>query len=730
MLLVLTLVLPMQARHSTYFRLRGEQMYMEGRFLEALEMFQKYEDGNPDEVVYDEPYLHRKAEVNYKLGRFDEALNSYKLVLDTDPENVNYSFFKGLIYRSSEPTSYSHILAIIDSVHQDTYAKYSFLDTVRRFHVEPFFPLNTEFSEFGAVDFNGRIYFASLSDRRFTKKDVNTELSHYDIYSVDHTQAHEMFNFGERNYSDLDDSEKKALKEAKEALEIRYEDAINTSYNNGPITFYNDDVAFLTVNEVHRKRDEGIYNLTLKEVSLSKDSAESFEKTATHYFGRYFSPADVGQITFTKDRKMACMAVKIKDSPTESDLWFSRKNENGSWGIPYLAGDTINTVHDDLFPWFSEDDYLYYATDGLKGIGGLDIFRIDLLDPRGLPHNVGLGINSPYDDFAFCVDSMGNGYFTSNRAGGHGADDIYTLAMNYGYIKVVLLGDTAWVDNPIFALNESRGNKKIDSVNVKLDTSYVTQVLPYGEYDLMHSFPVDSQYEHIALYEDTVTVYVQFTKIPPDTLPVNFTNFCFDCDGQDEINNDKFKRIVKFLLAFPEIEVELTGNTDMFGTHKYNDALGMRRADIMEQWMREAGVVNPVVKSSNGKRQLISTTDHRLNRRVDVALYWPGDTARIEFVSNEDQRLERDVAIEYDAAKLYNERLIPGYYILVYRSRHFMKEEECAEKYGLGSEVDILLHSNQWNKFSYYLNVPFDSALEAQELIEGLGLRAKVVYLR
>lgn len=724
------LVVPMEARHSTYFRLRGEQMYMEGRYLEALEMFKKYEEGNPGEVVYDELYLHRKAEVNYKLGRFDDALTSYELVLDTDPENVNYSFFKGLIYRSTAPNNYSHILAIIDSVEQDAYAYYSFLDTVERFSVEPFYALNTEFSEFGAVDFKGRVYFSSITDRRFSKKDVNTKLTHYDIYSVDHEQAHSLIDFNGRNYGLLNQNERQAMDSARNSLEPRYENKINTSYNNGPITFFSDDVAFVTVNEVHRKQEEGTYNLTLNMISLSGDSAEAFSDKAEHYFGRYFSPADVGQITFSKDRDMACMAVKLKGSPTQSDLWFAKRNENGTWGVPYLAGDTINTEYDDLFPYWSDDNYLYYSTDGLKGIGGLDVFRIDMLDPRALPHNVGLGVNTPYDDFAFSIDSIGNGYLTSNRAGGRGADDIYTVEMNYGYIKVVLISDTTWVDNPLFAINTSRNNERIDSLNVKIDTSYLTGVLPYGEYDLIHSFPVDSQYEHVALYDDTVIVYVEFSKIPPDTLPVSFTNFCFDCDGMDEITADKFKRMVTFLLAFPEIEVVLTGNTDMFGTHKYNDALGMRRADIMEQWLREAGVVNPVVKSTNGKRNLLSKVDHRLNRRVDVELFWPGDPERIVFVSSEEDRLERDIVIEYDAAHNYDKPLVPGFYILFYRSRYFIEEDKCAEMYGLGKDIDILLHSKRWNQFNYYLDVPFETAIEAQELVESLGLKAKIVYLK
>lgn len=723
--------MPMEGRQPNYYRLRGEELYTAGHYLEALEMFEKYEEGNPEELLYDEVYLHLKADIYYKLGRFDDALKSYELVLTTDPQKVDYVYFKGLIFRSTKPTDYSYVLAIIDSVEQEAYASYSFFDTLERFTVEPFHAINTEHSEFAAVDFKDRIYFSSITDRRFTRKDVNTKLTHYDIYSVNHKVAQNLVDFEGRSYGRLTQKERQQMDTALNSLAYQYEDVINTSYNNGPITFYSDDVAFVTINEKHDKSEINTYNLTLNLVSLSGDSSKAFTERAGHYFGTYFSPADVGQITFSKNRENACMAVKLKDSPTESDLWLATRKDDGTWNVPYIASDTINTVYDDLFPYWSEDDYLYYSTNGLKGIGGLDVFRIDMLDPNALPQNVGFGVNTPYDDFAFSLNEHGKGYLTSNRPGGRGSDDIYTVSMNYGYIKVVLLNnDTSWVDNPLFKINDCRIDDGIDSVNVKLNSTYYTQVLPYGEYDLIHSFPVDSQYEHIALYDDTAIVYVQFPELPPDTLPVRFTNFCFNCDDMDEINAEKFTRMLAFLLEFPEVSILLTGNTDMFGTDKYNDALGMRRSDIMERWLREAGVDNPIVKKSNGKRKLISEIDHRLNRRVDVELFWTEHDERIDFVSRSDERLIQDIVIIYEEADEFEQPFVEGYYIKLLQTTRFMDIDLVANKFGIGNDFGVILHSNKWNEFSYYLEVPLHSVLEAQDIIDLFGLNAKIVYLK
>lgn len=726
-LLAFSTLLPVNAQRYPYSRLKGEQFYELGYYTKALKLFKRYESRN--EAYYDELYLHTKADAHYKLGDFDEALDSYQRVLTMDPNKVDYFYFKMLIFRSSKVEEYLQILSDIDSVELEAYSTFSFLDTVRRFDVDPLYALNSEFSELSAVDFRDRIYFSAISDRKFTRKDVNTRLSNYDIYSLEHSAAHNMIDLDGRDYGMLTKREKGDVDTLRQNLEIHYEDEINTSLNNGPITFYNDDVAFVTGNERQKKSEVGTFNLTLNRVTLSKDTAKGFNKAAQHFFGEYFSPADVGQITFSKDRTKACMAVKLKYSPTQTDLYFAERDIDGKWGSPYLAGDVFNTDFNDLFPFWSEDDYLYFSSDGRKGSGGLDVFRVDLLDTTAVAESVGLGINTPYDDFSFSVNNAGKGYLTSNRAGGRGEDDIYTVEMKMGYVKVILKSNPEWVDNPLYDLDECRRSLTVDSLNIKKDTSYLTIALPYGEYDLIHDLKEDSLYEHVALYDDTVNVYVTYDKIPPDTLPMSFTNFCFNCDGMDEINAKKFERMIMLLKDFPEIEVKLAGNTDMFGPAAYNEGLGMRRAVIMEKWLREAGVENVIHKTSNGERKLISRTDHRLNRRVDVELCWPEDTSRVDYLSNDDSRIEREVVIAYDSPKDFETPFVPGYYLLIYRANRYMDEVECAEKYGLGDEYGALLHSTQSNVFNYYLNKSFKTGIEAQEFIEVSKLTAKIVYL-
>ncbi len=99
-----------------------------------------------------------------------------------------------------------------------------------------------------------------------------------------------------------------------------------------------------------------------------------------------------------------------------------------SWGGPINLGPGINTEGDELSPFYHSEGQLYFASDGHFGLGGQDIYKVD---DKGngqwsTVENLGPPINTAKDDFGFIIRPEGDsGYFTSNRAGGEGGDDIY-----------------------------------------------------------------------------------------------------------------------------------------------------------------------------------------------------------------------------------------------------------------------------------------------------------------
>jgi tetratricopeptide (TPR) repeat protein len=124
------------------------------------------------------------------------------------------------------------------------------------------------------------------------------------------------------------------------------------------------------------------------------------------------------------------------------DLWYCEKDESsGKWGAPVNMGEPVNTSGNEVFPSLNDDGTLYFSSDGHPGMGGLDIFSVKKEEEGGAwatPKNMGMPVNSSADDFSFVIDpfhvnTFGRqdvvGYFSSNRIGGKGGDDIYMFVL-------------------------------------------------------------------------------------------------------------------------------------------------------------------------------------------------------------------------------------------------------------------------------------------------------------
>jgi outer membrane protein OmpA-like peptidoglycan-associated protein len=123
-----------------------------------------------------------------------------------------------------------------------------------------------------------------------------------------------------------------------------------------------------------------------------------------------------------------------------TDLYRADRNGDG-WSQPVNLGPVVNTPGNEMFPFVHADGTLFFASDGLGGIGGLDVYKVSLpLDRLMPPRNLGVPINSPSDDFGF-VSSPDKlwGFVSSNRPGGSGGDDLYQFSVRRPGLDALVL---------------------------------------------------------------------------------------------------------------------------------------------------------------------------------------------------------------------------------------------------------------------------------------------------
>ena len=137
-----------------------------------------------------------------------------------------------------------------------------------------------------------------------------------------------------------------------------------------------------------------------------------------------------GQPAISPDGKTLYFVSSMRGSQGSTDIYKVSILGDNSYGKPEQLGNTVNSRAKEVFPFISEDNYLYYSAKKKDGMGRLDIYRSKILNDGtyGESELLPAPINTVYDDYGLIVNSeTKNGYFSSNRRGGKGGEDIYSF---------------------------------------------------------------------------------------------------------------------------------------------------------------------------------------------------------------------------------------------------------------------------------------------------------------
>jgi len=202
---------------------------------------------------------------------------------------------------------------------------------------------------------------------------------------------------------------------------------INTKYNDGPACINkNGKQLFVTGNDLKRASKQNKKPLS---IFLSKKENDKWSKAEPLSF--CLESANYCHPTFSVDGQTLIFSSDVKGGFGGMDLYYA-KLENGKWTIPRNLGAKINGISDEVFPFISENNILYFSTNRKNGYGGLDIYTFDLKDVKNSDIQIlELPINSMRDDFGIWLDSAENtGYFSSNRDSTK-SDDIFYVKNKY-----------------------------------------------------------------------------------------------------------------------------------------------------------------------------------------------------------------------------------------------------------------------------------------------------------
>jgi len=203
---------------------------------------------------------------------------------------------------------------------------------------------------------------------------------------------------------------------------------VNSIYHEGPVSFSaNGNKMYFTRNNYYEgekgKDNKGINNLKIY-------SSELINGAWTNINGVHFNNDEysVGHPTLSDDGKKLYFTSDMPGGIGGSDIYVVDINEDGTLGHPKNMGAVVNTEGNEMFPFIHKEGTLFFSSDGHVGFGLLDVFATITDENNEVVNilNLGKPINSSKDDFSYYLSPEGfDGYISSNREGGVGDDDIY-----------------------------------------------------------------------------------------------------------------------------------------------------------------------------------------------------------------------------------------------------------------------------------------------------------------
>lgn len=635
----------------------------------------------------------KKANKAFTLGKYESVISYYKGVIKKQPNNGVANFYVAESYRQSNrikeaeafyaksggkgvnPDSvklyyakslqanakYAEARDVLQALAASTkdeklkdragkeLAGIDYLDKLEQkksfYKVKNLEAINTPFTEYAPVYSNSQLYFTSSR-------------SNAKIYEATGTPFTDLY-VAETNGANVDVNTIAPLP-----------DFINASnINEGTITFTPDGktMIFGKGNSGKRKGapDVDLYlsryrNGTWEEpIPLNINQPDAWESTPA------LAP-DGRTLYFSSNRKGGYGGL---------DLYSAQMDGRGRFSRVRNLGPDINTAGSELFPHVADNGKLYFSSDGHPGYGMLDIFVVNRANGKTVIDNLGQPVNSTADDFGIHLFKADRGFFTSNREGGKGDDDIYTFVNEDPNLKVVnyyLAGVTYMtrrdstreiLPNTKVTLLDQEGEGMQEFVTGN-DGKFLFRVYENENYTLIgetDGFITKRQpYTTVGKSVPLETLKDLVTNITLDTILVLdrkekgrtfvLNNIYFGYDSAD-IRREaarELDKLVTLLNDNPDLKIEMGSHTDSVASDAYNIELSQRRAQATVNYLIRKGIdatrleakgygeSKPIARNSNPDGS-DNPTGRQRNRRTEFKILEIGTYIRQDDTDEEDR---------------------------------------------------------------------------------------------
>ena len=476
---------------------------------------------------------------------------------------------------------------------------------------------NTKYSDFGATFMGEKLVFSSTRPKRGIARRVwrGNNQPFLDLYIGD-------------------------LKANGEVDNVKpFSDDVNTKYHDAFVSFTTDlkHVYFTSNDKVNRK-------IKSKSVKLFKGTVgangewRNIENLPFNSDGH-----DAGHPFISNDGKRIYFVSDMEGTLGDKDIFYVDISK-GYYGAPVNLGPTINSPEKEYTP-FIDGDLIYFSSNRPGGKGGFDIYVTKLDGSLPEPINLGSPINSKGDDISFIINSEKlQGYFSSNRSGGEGDDDIYTFVQKTtiticdqsvsGVVRDKLT--RLPLKNALVTLKDTNGNK-IRTISTLANgefyfgldcaLNYTVEVVKNGFFGTTSGLETTNANGLKHNLELLIEEKEFITRNGVEMLNVASIDFELNRVDIKETSINTLGKVIRLLKKYPNMVIDFRAHTDSRGPDGLNLSLSQRRAIETITYIINQGVDSERITGKGyGETRLLNDcangvkcrdAEHRINKRTE-----------------------------------------------------------------------------------------------------------------